>query len=382
MRKFKHVEDYLELLAGYEPLTQQSSSVIFNTGNTTFSLARYDVQIVESMASHTLWSNRALTDKQGELAVRLVLKYRKQFANQGIDISPVEQPVFRNPLRTVDRTKRISLENDMIVIRFPYDKALIDEIHKFKTASQGSVRWHQDTKQWHMALTEYNLNWVVAWGQAFQFEIQDSLLELFGQVMTCEAVPYEIKLVVSDDKCAITNAAPSLVEYIDQRLGGFNLTNLNKLIDYAGILGYTISQDIPRPILLDAVDKHYNYVKPSQANLDMVLQYAQLADRWPVCIYNPGVVDYQFPDIADKDIVRFDRNGKTSTSDYDPYCVKVVYAQKIPKTWDFPVPLLVTTVEMMYGGMRNDWLSKAEKVVYFVESKLKDSVNGDSQINY
>jgi hypothetical protein len=70
--------------------------------------------------------------------------------------------------------------------------------------------------------------------------------------------------------------------------------------------------------------------------------------------------------------VRFDRNGKTSTSDYDPYCVKVVYAQKIPKTWDWPVPLMVTTFEMMFGGKKMDWSRRAEKIIYYGASQLRE----------
>jgi hypothetical protein len=82
----------------------------------------------------------------------------------------------------------------------------------------------------------------------------------------------------------------------------------------------------------------------------MIFDYAEITNRYPVCIYNPTLLDMDLSRFEERDIVRFDRNGKTPTSEYDPYDVKVVYAQKIPATWDFPVPLLVTTFEMMYGG--------------------------------
>ncbi len=70
--------------------------------------------------------------------------------------------------------------------------------------------------------------------------------------------------------------------------------------------------------------------------------------------------------------VSFDRNGKTPTSEYDPYGVKVVYAQKIPTSWDFPVPLMVTTFEMMFGGKRMSWTQRAERIIYLTDSKLRD----------
>ena len=70
MLTFPHVEDYIEILAGYEP---GSSSVLFNTSKYKFSLARYDVKIVESMANNTVWGSTPLTDRQGELALKNIV---------------------------------------------------------------------------------------------------------------------------------------------------------------------------------------------------------------------------------------------------------------------------------------------------------------------
>ena len=116
---YPYVEDYLEYLGGYEVgltalITPQSVNRI--------SLARYDIAIVNSMASTTVFGT-ALTDKQAELAVKLVLKYRRQFAKMGIDVTPVENPVFRLAPRKMDRTKAVWVDGDHIVV--PYDNDLI-----------------------------------------------------------------------------------------------------------------------------------------------------------------------------------------------------------------------------------------------------------------
>jgi hypothetical protein len=83
--------------------------------------------------------------------------------------------------------------------------------------------------------------------------------------------------------------------------------------------------------------------------------------------------DLDLSRFEERDIVRFDGNGKTSTSEYDPYGVKVVYAQKIPTTWDFPVPLMVTTFEMMFGGKRMSWTTRAEKIIYYSTTQLREN---------
>ena len=113
-----------------------------------------------------------------------------------------------------------------------------------------------------------------------------------------------------------------------------------------------------------------SYLRPTSDNLNMIYDYAEETDRYPICIYNPTLIDLDLSRFHEEEIVRFDRNGKTKTSDYDPYRVKVVYAQKIPSTWDFPVPLMVSTFEMMYGGKKMDWTQRAEKIIYYTETKL------------
>jgi hypothetical protein len=49
-----------------------------------------------------------------------------------------------------------------------------------------------------------------------------------------------------------------------------------------------------------------------------------------------------------------------------------VYAGKIPSTWDFPVPLMVTTFEMMFGGRKMDGTRRAEKIIYYGATQIRE----------
>lgn len=375
MLKFNHVEDYIEILAGYDPTS--GSGLIFNTSKYTFSLARYDVKIVESMANSTVWGNQALTDKQGELALKLVEKYRRQYANHGIDIAPIiENPVWRMPLRKVDRTQRIWLEDGEIRIKFPYNQNWIDDIRKFKEVSQGHAEWQHDNKYWSLGLTEYNVNWAVAWGETWQIDIDPEVRDLYNKILLAETEPYEIKLVQHGNRFEVTNAAESLINYIEEKLGGFGLDNVTRLVDSAGVLGYTVDRGIKYDELLDLFGPERDIHVPSteSGSLDLIFDYAELTGRWPVCIYNPGTSQsFDLSRFDEKDIVRFDPAGRTKTCDYNYYDVKVIYASKIPKGWAWPIPLLVSTVEMMYGGARLEWISKAEKIIRYNYVKLRDT---------
>jgi hypothetical protein len=94
MRKFSSVEDYIEVINGDRDATTGRLYGLFDSRPPIINLARYDVQILDSMSQATQ-SGRSLTDKQADLAVKIVLKYRKQLERQDIDVSPVETPNFR-----------------------------------------------------------------------------------------------------------------------------------------------------------------------------------------------------------------------------------------------------------------------------------------------
>lgn len=375
MLTYPHVEDYLEYLAGYEV----GITALIMPTVPKISLARYDIQIVNSMANTTTFGT-ALTDRQAELAVKLILKYRRQFAKHGIDVSPIEDPQYRIPPRKMDRTKSIWIVDGKIQVKFPYDNVLIKDLQTFRESSQGRAYYDRDDKIWYLALTEYNANWIVSWGDANGFEVDNDVREIFYQILECEQQPFEIKLVQQGDCYVITNAADSLVEYINDHAGGFGLDNLVKLVDHAGLCGYAIDDSINLSklgqynlALRYIGGKHSVHLEPSDVNLNMIFDYAEITNRYPICIYNPTLFDIDLTRFEECDIVRFDRNGKTPTSEYDPYGVKVVYAQKIPATWDFPVPLLVTTFEMMFGGKRMSWTQRAEKIIYYSTSQLREN---------
>jgi hypothetical protein len=371
MLTYPHVEDYLEYLAGYEV----GITALIMPNVTKISLARYDIQIVNSMANTTAFGT-GLTEKQAILACKLVLKYRRQFAKLGIDVTPVENPQFRIPVRKLDTTKAVWIEDDVIMVKFPYNDMLIKELHTYRSEqSQGRVFFDRDAKRWQFAITEPNVNWLYTWADMIGFDIAPAVKELFDKILECEKQPHEIKLVHDNSKYTITNAAKSLLEYIENHLGGFGLDNKIRLVDYSGLGGYTVDDSILAtcPQAMHYIStKHAVHVQPSPDNLNMIFDYAEQTNRYPICIFNPTMFEIDLSRFEEKDIVRFDRNGKTATSEYDPYDVKVVYAQKIPKTWDWPVPLMVTTFEMMFGGKKMDWSRRAEKIIYYGASQLRE----------
>lgn len=368
MRQFTYVEEYLEFLAGYEPHPPNQWTFPEKLLN-CISLARYDVAIVQSIANSTMFGI-ALTDRQAELIRRLVLKYKRQFARNGIDVSPIETPQYRIPIRSVDRTYSISIDDDHIIIKFPYNKELIAQLQKYKTDSQGAVEWDTDKKVWHLAITEYNVNWCVSWGKSTGFVVSDDVQQLFQLVLQSESVEYSIKLVKADQGYTITNATTSLIDYIQAHLGGWD--NVDLLVDYSGILGYIVSEEISCSNLINRFGRSQTHrLTPTIDNLDTILDYAIASNRFPLMIYHPNLTieisDKIYGKFDHADIVHIDMAGRnvygTNMSE-----AKVIIAERFPKTNLATIPLLVTYHELLHGSNKQRWLCMAERVVYLCPS--------------
>ena len=136
MKTFLYVEDYLEVINGDRDPASGKLYGLFNNTPPIVSLARYDVQILSSMSATTS-DGKSLTDKQAELAVKIVLKYRKQLEKLEIDVTPVETPKFRLGIRQIDRRRLLYIDNNKLVLKFPYDTKLISDIRDLAKISQG-----------------------------------------------------------------------------------------------------------------------------------------------------------------------------------------------------------------------------------------------------
>ena len=138
MKTFTYVEDYIQIINGdMDPITGRAYG-LFNTTPPIINLARYDVNIIANM-SFSVTNNTALTDRQGEIATKIILKYKKQLASLNIDVSPIEKPQFKTPLRIVDRQKLLYLENNQIVAKFPYEPKMIDMVKRGDTNTKDII---------------------------------------------------------------------------------------------------------------------------------------------------------------------------------------------------------------------------------------------------
>ena len=373
MKTYTYVEDYLEVINGDRNPDTGKPYGIFDNTPPIISLARYDVQILSSMSSATL-SGKSLTDKQADLVIKIVFKYRKQLEKLGINVSPIESPKFRLGIRQIDRRRLLYIEDDHLILKFPYDTKLIDDIRDLAKISEGTWRFDQTEKAWRLAITETNVVAAHGFASNHQFDISNEFQSLLNLILEVEKSPYKIELVNAPDGLTITNAANGLIDYI-KNFCGFDYSNLDMLVDIAPILGYTVDQTIEQEIIARYSPRIYNLLTSRETKFAPtsdyevykdVVTYARITGRYPIYVYEPNLSGQLLNNFVnqyfeDDEIYKVQSLKKVTPTVHK----KVIYFNKYTVQWDQPIPLLISGQGMMHGGEKSLLLQQAEKVVYF-----------------
>ena len=371
MKTYATVEDYLEVIVGYrDPVTGKLGSGFFFGATPIINLARYDVDVLNSMANTTA-NNDSLTQRQADLLCKLIMKYRRQLTNHSIDVAPVAEPRWRNPIRPMDYRRRVSVVDNTIQVKFPYDVTLIEEFRRFGKDSQGRSQWDRDQKVWINDITEYNVSWIYTWATHHGFEVDTEVCNLFQIVQSCEHRPYAIELVWSVTGLDITNASDSLREHIQQHLGGFAEDNLLRLIDHSGPLGYTVSEEIAQAVRAEYGMKFYSLLSNRElkvlpdgqepTDLDAILDYADTMQRWPVVCFEPDLFGAMLNKLRARypaELISANPAGLPTATE-----PRYIHTTKGLRNID-RIPLLITAAGLIFGGDRAMMIQNAEKIVY------------------
>lgn len=383
--KFPHVEDYIEIIAGLREPSGKATG-LFSSNNPVISLARYDTKIIPSLATQTHYNAIGYTDKQAVLAAQLVLKYERQLAKLGLDVSPVKEPKYRLNVRIIDRSTRVWIDDDKIYMRFPFNAEYIEAVKKASQNSQGSFMYNRDLRCHQSALTEWNLNWIYAFAKQKNFEIDSSVHSAMDLVLDAEKIPHKIELIYKDDQLKITNAATSLLDYIDEHVGGLAPDNLLKVCDQAPLLGFDIHEDIAHEIIKTFGPRFYSLCANRNLRADSVddlaskiVDYARVVERFPIYVYEPDMSQRLFNIFSQlfdsSELLIVPDNAKEITVSKD---IKLIYTTKLPKRYfSETVPLMISSAGMMFGGDRELWLQASQKVVYFSHDVYNKSIQGN-----
>lgn len=361
MKTLPYIEDYIDILGCGGPLVWPPREAIIK-------LARYDTPIVESMSDQI---NRGigLSDRQAVLAHKIVVKYRRQWAIAGYDVTNhVDTPKYRLPIRQLDRRRIIDIVDDYIEIRFPYDQDLISKIRASVGEVPGKLAWNPDRKVWQAAQVEPRIIWAKGFGIDHEFDFGQEFDQVFNQVNACP--DYAITLTAIDGGYSIANAETSLIDYIHEHIG---FDNVIKLIDHSASLGYKVSEDI---IQQQAQSDTITRLLTSQTvnltfeqditDFQQVVDYARLTNRFPIFVYETG--SHQLRDQVERmfsqDQILSAAHHLVSEAELREY--PVVYYNHW-KAIKYNMPILVTMHTLVIGHRRQQVATRAEKIVYYTQ---------------
>jgi hypothetical protein len=375
MLTLTHVEDYLELIAGHRDvktgkLATNSLSYLISFCAPVISLARYDVNVLQNMIT-SISNGVGLTERQSHLACKIVLKYRRQLQKLEVDVSPVENPVYRIPIRVMDYSCTMQLVGDHIHIRFPFDSDRITQIREFSKESQGDVLWDRGLRAWVAQISEYNVNWLVSWATVRQFNVDDQILAMFKLITDTEQhgdVPMEL-MVDHNNELYITDAPDSLMQYIHQHLPTMHLDNALAIIDRCAELAVTVN----KTLLLRLIDLHpelsqsfwdlliHREVKTTdELQIGEIFDYADRVMRWPVVVFEPDHLQTLLHHLenrySDQQIAR---NIKLVDSE-----TRCIYTTKPIRNLT-NIPLLINKAGLTFGGEKLMMIQQCQKIVYF-----------------
>lgn len=370
MKTLPHIEDYLEVIAGKrEPGTlKQNPTALFGYGvKPPINLARYDVSFVDSVTDTTLQGG-ALTDRQAELSIKIVIKYRRQLNGLGIDIDPASVPPFRKPLRMMDRTCSCMLEDDHIAVKFPYNQNWINTVRDMLKESQGGARFDKQAKTWYFDLTEYNVNWIVTWAKSNSFTIDPALTEILERIIQEGAKTYTICLQRNTTgELEITNAESTLLDFLSSRGLDFTDDNLAVLADWGSVLGYSVDESIWQELeqrhgsdLVPFMRQRNYELNGDFGQIDRVIRYGQLVNRLPMVIYDPS---------ADNMMAHYrerlgDRIHIQGNSRVPEESAEFIYSHKVVR-YPETIPLLVSHVGIIAGAEKLLMIQNSQKIIYF-----------------
>lgn len=168
------VEDTLEILSG-QVARKVNIRVDSKDKNIIVSLGR---QVQKGLA---------LTDRQLELALSKITKYRVGLETNMVNVSEIiSNPTLRIPLRTIDREHRVFLytvpetNQQRIGVKFTFSKDLDNIWQKLKDVLSGEIEYNSSVRS--VIATEQNLYHIVNAFEDHNFEIDSEIQEIYEKL--------------------------------------------------------------------------------------------------------------------------------------------------------------------------------------------------------
>ena len=334
----ENIEDCLEHLAGL-----RESSVPYVIESTDFT-------IMNSIARQ-VFKGTALTDRQYALMQEKLVAYKAQFVQAGVKNLEDLLQRTRQPLRQIDRSKYIKIQDNSIVVRFPFKKSDIICIQGFSLTAEGYE--HQKGSHEHkFAYNEVNVLHLLNEFSAKEFKIDEELTEVYAVAKAIRDTPQDhLSGIVNN---TLINIKPTLAPVIQTEIGDLTDETFTKFIDRRSRYGFNHVEGLGGPHLTQQIasrkEATYNS-RPSAESTSDILTALWDLDRFPLLVVlDNEQAEHQLYEMANyyRDILNSEQQSVLfrleSADDGFNHLVK--------------------------DRKLNNWVDKNTKVVYISKSKL------------
>jgi hypothetical protein len=341
-----YIEDCLEHIVGMrEP-------------SAAFSVDKNDYTIIHSIARQ-VFKGTALTDRQFDLMKEKLRAYEPQFVAAGFNnfSNVIEQT--RLPLREIDRSKYIKLQNNEIVIRFPFKKSDIILIQEFSGSAEGYA--HKSSSHEHtFAYNEFNVVNLLDRFNAKEYTIDTELIEVYNKIKTISNTPQQYLSGIANNE--LINIKPALVPLIKSELGELSETTLVQFIDRKFRYGFDLFDKIDNISLVHKIASRTTptyHSKPSLETTGSILGALWELNRFPLLV------------VLDK------ANAEHQLYEFINYYRDILPAEE--QSVLFRLEESDSSFNQLVKDRKlNNWVDKNTKIVYISKDKLpKIIINND-----
>ena len=248
----ENIEDCLEHLAG---MRQSPVTYVIETS---------DFTIMNSIARQ-VFKGTALTDRQFALMQTKLVTYKAQFSDAGVKNLEDILQVTRQPLRQIDRSKFIKIQDDTIVVRFPFKKSDIVCIQSFSLTAEGYSH-KKGSHQHSFAYNEVNVMHLLTEFSAKDFTIDPELVDVYNKVKEIFNTPQLYLSGIADLK--LINIQPALGPIIQDEIGDLSNETFTQFIDRRFRYGFNHVEGLGGPHLTQRIASRKDATYHSRPSLE------------------------------------------------------------------------------------------------------------------
>lgn len=334
----------------------------------TIAISDGDQEFLSSVAMR-LEQGQGMTQRQVDRALDTLDKLKGPLQAAGFGLPNEFQ--FALPIRKIDYTQSLSIEGDFLVLRSKYNEQLVESLRKFSSSVLAMGGWDHEKRVWKFSITEETVSWLVAQSQIYGIPIMDDVMDLFNLILECEQNKYAIELTATDGEVDISNAADSLKDWlVEHNIWG----DLVKMADYSAVCAYTISSDVKYALKSVYGSRFVRWMgnrfidcpqgEEHSAKMDQIIEWAKTVERFPIVAYNPnrtkGLTEFD-KYFDESEILHIGLND--DVPEELPSNIKLIATAKSINIGR-PIPLLISSVSLLFGTKAKELLSNTEKVVW------------------